>query len=124
MPASEKSIIGLLSEAFEEIKENDTAKYILLAACIKNVSEFSIALFQPLFFGNVYPDFGTEFNVSNAFTYLVPTTIGALAGGYLSDKLETKSYMSKSYIIIGSLLISSPFAYLAFMNMDDFWFST
>ena len=62
--------------------------------------------------------------MTNAFTYLVPTTIGALAGGYLSDKLESKSYMNKSYIIIVSLLISSPFAYLAFMNMDDFWFST
>ena len=62
--------------------------------------------------------------MSNAFTYLVPTTIGALAGGYLSDKLEAKSYMSKAWIIIASLLISTPFAYLAFMNMDDFWFST
>ena len=114
----------MLKEATLEIGENPTAKFVLAAACIKNVSEFSIALFQPLFFENVYPNFGPEFNLTNAFTYLVPTTIGALAGGYLSDKLESKSYMSKAWIIIGSLLLSTPFAYLAFMNMNDFWYST
>jgi hypothetical protein len=32
-------------EAAEEIKGNDTAKFILAAACLKNISEFSIALF-------------------------------------------------------------------------------
>ena len=114
----------MLKEATLEIGDNPTAKFFLAAACIKNVSEFSIALSQPLFFENVYPNFGPEFNLTNAFTYLVPTTIGALAGGYLSDKLESKSYMSKAWIIIGSLLLSTPFAYLAFMNMNDFWYST
>ena len=93
-----------------------------MAACIKNIGEFSIALFQPLFFENVYPNFGVEFNMSNAFTYLVPTTIGALAGGYLSDKLEAKSYMSKAWIIIASLLISTPFASLMLIASRVFGF--
>jgi len=47
---------------------------------------------------------------------LVPTTVGALIGGGLSDKLESKSYMSKAWIVILSNLISSPFAFQTFMH--------
>lgn len=49
--------------------------------------------------------------------------MGALLGGILSDKLESKSYMSKAWLVIGSNLFSSPFAFLAFMNQDSFWYS-
>ena len=60
----------------------------------------------------------------NAFILLVPAAISALGGGFLSDKLEGKSPMVKSYIVIFSNILSAPFAYLAFMNTDNFWFST
>ena len=42
---ADKSVLQLLKDATYEISENPTAKFILAAACIKNVSEFSIALF-------------------------------------------------------------------------------
>lgn len=110
-------------DSFEELKGNDTAKWVLAASCIKQIGEFTIALFQPLFFGNVYPDYGFEFNIASAFTYLVPTTIGAIIGGVISDKLEDRSYMSKAWIVIISNFISSPFAFQAFMSQDNFWYS-
>ena len=59
----------------------------------------------------------------SAFTYLVPTTVGAIAGGVISDKLESKSYMSKAWIVILSNLLSSPFAFQAFMTQDNFAYS-
>ena len=102
---------------------NDTAKWVLAGSCVKQISEFTIGLFQPLFFGSVYPDYSTEFNLLSAFTYLVPTTVGAIVGGIISDKLESRSYMSKAWIVILSNLISSPFAFQSFMNQDNFWYS-
>jgi hypothetical protein len=50
------------------------------------------SMFQPTFFGSVFPDFKEEFIFANAFYCLVPTTMGALLGGYLSDKYENVNY--------------------------------
>ena len=64
-----------------------------------------------------------DYLFANAFYSLVPTTIGALIGGYLSDKYEKSNYMSKAYLIIAANGLSIPFAAAAFNQTDSFWFS-
>ena len=72
----------------------------------------------------MYPEAGATFNLVNAFICLVPASLSALAGGYLSDKLQKQSPMIKPQIVMLSNLLSVPFAYLAFTCTDNFWFST
>ena len=81
------------------------------------------AIFQPNYFGSAFPQYSEEFVFANAFYCLVPSAIGALYGGYLSDKYEKVNYMSKAWIILAANGISIPFCAAGFLQTDDFWFA-
>lgn len=60
---------------------------------------------MPSYFGKIYPENETTYSVLNAFVVSCGGFISAYGGGLLSDKFESKTYMSKAYVcIIGSLL--------------------
>ena len=49
--------------------------------------------------------------------------MGALFGGYLSDKYEKVNYMSKAWIILAANGISIPFCMAGFLQTESFWFA-
>jgi hypothetical protein len=71
-----------------------------------------------------YPDYQNQFIFANAFYYLVPTTIGAITGGWLSDRFEKNSYWTKSIICLLSNLLAAPFCAKALLDHSNgFWLS-
>lgn len=102
--------------------DNRAGLYVIAASSFKKMADYAVSLFQPLFFAANFPDNSSEFIFANAFYYLVPTTIGAVVGGYLSDKYEKKSYWSKSIICASANLIAAPLCAKALLDGENsFW---
>lgn len=82
-----------------------------------------IGLYKPQYFQAVFPDFSSEFGLTNALITAVLGFISALGGGIISDNFRKDDLMTKTYICIASSLLSAPFITLALTQHDDFWFS-
>ena len=95
---------------------NKTGLYVIAGASFKMMADYAVSLFQPLFFAANFPGNSSEFIFANAFYYLVPTTIGAVAGGYLSDKYEKKNYWSKAIICSSANLMAAPLCAKALLD--------
>ena len=101
---------------------NKTGLYVIAASSFKKMADYAVSLFQPLFFAANFPNNSSEFIFANAFYYLVPTTIGAVVGGYLSDKYEKKNYWSKAIICGTFNFIAAPFCAKALLDGENtFW---
>jgi MFS family permease len=87
------------------------------------MADFSINLFQPVFYQTVYKNYQSEFSVAYAFYNIVPSFTGAILGGLLTDKYGQKSLLSKSRIALASSLLSAPFAIIAMLTFKNFWLS-
>lgn len=118
------SLFQQFQDASTELMGNQTGLYVIAASSFKKMADYAVSLFQPLFFAANFPDYSSEFIFANAFYYLVPTTIGAVTGGWLSDRYEKKSYWSKAIICGSANLIAAPFCAKALLDQENgFWLS-
>ena len=75
-------------EASTEIFSSPTGRLILMASTVRSVGNNCIGYYKPIYFENVYPDKVDEFAIGNALMFVFISSVGALLGGYLSDKFE------------------------------------
>lgn len=107
----------------KDIYQNPTSRYILAAASFRFFGGYAIGFFKPQYFQAVYPEFTSQFSVTNAALASVLGFTSALTGGILADKFRKDDPMTKSYICIASSLLASPAIAAAFLLQDDFWVS-
>lgn len=92
-------------KAAAEIFVNPTCRWVVIAGSFRFFGGYAIGYYMPSYFGKIYPENETTYSVLNAFVVSCGGFISAYGGGLLSDKFESKTYMSKAYVcIIGSLL--------------------
>lgn len=94
-----------------------------MGATIRYIGTYSVGFYKPLYFAKVFPNFVDEFSIGNALIYVGIATSSALIGGQISDRFESKSFRTKSYLCIASALLATPAMVLCCTSQDDFWFS-
>ena len=105
-------VINGLKEAGQEILfENPVGPWCLAGSATKYMGAVTVSYYKPLYFSKVYPDFIDQFSVGNALAYAILGSFSAIAGGIISDKLESKSYMTKSYVVMIGTGLAIPFMY-------------
>ena len=55
------TVVDSFIDAFLELRENKTAQYILAAAMMKSLSDYSVNLFEPIFYQSNFKDFSGQF---------------------------------------------------------------
>ena len=114
-------MIQRLKEASHEVwNENPAGKWILMGATARWVGVQCISFYMPLYFTNVYPEFQNTFSVGNSLIYLIPAPLSSLLGGFLSDKLEKKTYFAMPSVIMGSTALAAPLICTALLRQDSF----
>jgi hypothetical protein len=107
----------------EVLFESKTGKWVIAGATVRYIGTYSVGFYKPLYFAKVFPGFVDEFSIGNALIYVAIATSSALIGGQLSDRLESKSLRTKSYLCMTSALLACPAMVLCTTHQDDFWFT-
>jgi hypothetical protein len=62
-----------------------------LAALIRGLGSNAIGIFQPVFFGQVYPMYRLEYSMITAVAFTVFGMSSSILGGYLGNKLSKRT---------------------------------
>lgn len=87
---------------------NPTSRWVTVAAMMRTFGSIAVATFLPIFFLKVYPSYRSQYAVANAVSLAVGGLISSIAGGIISDKLEKKNLMAKSWVCIVSSMMAFP----------------
>ena len=98
--AKPKNGISDFLSSLSEINRHPTCKNLFLAGAIRSVASMAITCFLPVFFSQVFPVFKKEYSMINAAALAIFGFSSSLIGGILGDRLEGKSYLIKSLVII------------------------
>lgn len=100
-----------------------TTRWVTLASMVRIFASTTLATYLPIYFLKVYPSCKDKFALANALSLLIGGLSASLAGGIISDRLETKTYMAKSYICMVSCFIALPLTAACCLFQNSFWFS-
>lgn len=114
-----------------EIVRSPTSRWITIAAGFRFWAGYSIGFFMPAYFGTVYPNDRTLYNILNAVVVSLGGFISSLTGAIISDKGENGgNNMTKAYVcmigtflgiptLAGCLLLQNSFALsMAFLFLE------
>ena len=101
-----------------------TAKWVTLGTFVRTFGGIASAVYLPIYFLKVYPDYKTQYSILNAASLAVGGLVSNLLSGVLSDRLETKENLTaKSRICMLSSLLAFPLTALCCLVQNNFWFS-
>lgn len=106
-PAKAKGIMGVYN-AMKEMSKNKICANIFAAIFIRSIGTTIVTAYTPVFFGRTFPSFKKTYAFLNAIALITCGLSSGILGGLIADKYEKKSYMIKSYIIVGGNLLSIP----------------
>ena len=93
---------------------NDTARWILLAACLKTQESIAMSLFTGEYF-RIYPGYEREFQNYSMLAQLLGAFICTIFTAWICDRYDYEVYMTKAWICIGTTLISIPCCLLIYL---------
>mmetsp|Transcript_11201 Transcript_11201/g.18841 ORF Transcript_11201/g.18841 Transcript_11201/m.18841 type:complete len:264 (+) Transcript_11201:1104-1895(+) len=115
----------LLTDYFKALRElfvNETAIWILVAACLRTQQSIAMSLFTNDFF-KIYPSYESSYVLWSQIAGLVGTFICTLGTAVISDTYDNINYMTKAYICIVTTIISIPCCCLAYLCTTNFYVS-
>jgi hypothetical protein len=101
---------------------NDTARWILLAACLKTQESIAMSLFTGEYF-RIYPGYEREFQNYSMLAQLLGAFICTIFTAWICDRYDYEVYMTKAWICIGTTLISIPCCLLIYLVQSNFYVS-
>lgn len=104
--------------------QNDTARWILLAACLKTQESIAMSLFTGEYF-RIYPGRDRDFQNYSMLAQLIGAFICTILTAWICDyyDLMLGHYMTKAWICIGTTLISIPCCLLIYLVQQNFFLS-
>ena len=108
-----------LSE-ISELNKNPCCSNIFLAIFIRSIGSCAITAYMPVFFGNCFPDFKSQYSLITALSLSIFGFLSSLVLGVISDRWEKKTYMMKSLVVIMGNTIATPLLAAAVLT-QNFW---
>lgn len=120
--------IGELAKDMKETVINlwkrPTPTWITIGTFIRTFSGIASAIYLPIYFLKVYPQYKTQYSIINAFSLAFGGFFSNMLSGILSDRLETKQNLTaKSKICMFSSFLAFPLTALCCLVQNNFWFS-
>ena len=106
-----------------EVLTTPTTSYLTIAGSLRKFGDMAITCFIPIFFLKTYPGYVKEYAYLNALILSIVGFTSNIMGGFLGDKLESKSLMAKGWICILSSLLSIPAIAMCCLGHGNFWLS-
>lgn len=75
---------------------------------------------MPVFFGNCFPDFKSQYALITALSLSIFGFLSSLILGIISDRWEKKTYMMKALVVIMGNTIATPLLAVAVLS-HNFW---
>lgn len=116
-----KSIVEYF-KALKELFVNDTAIWILVAACLRTQQGIAMTLFTNDYF-RIYPENESQYNFLSQLAGIIGTFICTLGTAIISDRYDNINYMTKAYICIVTTMISIPCCCMIYLCNSNFWVS-
>lgn len=108
--------------ACTEMFVNPTCRWICVAGSFRFFGGYAIGYYMPSYFGNI-PDYKDKYNTYltlNAFVVSVGGFTSAIAGGFISDKLEKRIPTIKSWVCIFGSLLGCPMIAVCLLVQNNF----
>ena len=105
-----------------DLNKNPCCRNLFIASFLRSAASMTITCYLPVFFGNVFPAYKTQFALINGLALGIFGFSSSIIGGIISDVWEKKTYMIKSLIVIFGNLLSVPLLTIAVLS-NNFWLS-
>lgn len=91
-----------------EMCKNPICANIFAAGFVRSLGSTIVTAYTPVFFGRTFPAFKSTYALLNAIALTTCGFSSSLLGGIISDRYESKSYMTKSYLVMVGNVLSIP----------------
>ena len=103
-----------------DLNQNPCCWNLFVAIFIRSIGSCAITAYMPVFFGNCFPAFKSQYALITALSLSIFGFLSSLVLGVISDRWEKKTYMMKSLVVIMGNTIATPLLGVAVLT-QNFW---